>query len=76
MTRAKGKEHGGKAGIDGFIPAITLAQAGIDKNLANRARTNAKISNRRFEGQAQQRRAFMLGNAATCYECGHDHSTS
>jgi hypothetical protein len=31
MTTAKGEEHGGKARIDGFIPAITLAQAALDK---------------------------------------------
>ena len=42
QPKAKGGEHGGKARIEGFrenpsIPAITLAQAGIDKNLAHRA---------------------------------------
>jgi hypothetical protein len=42
QPKAKGGEHGGKARIEEFrenpsIPAIALAQAGIDKNLAHRA---------------------------------------
>jgi hypothetical protein len=38
--KAKAEEHGGMARIDGVrknpsIPAITVVQAGIDKNLAH-----------------------------------------
>jgi hypothetical protein len=49
QPKATGGEHGGRAKVDGFRenpsnPTPTLAQAGIDKNLANRARKAAALS--------------------------------
>lgn len=53
---AKGGEHGGRTRIDGSRvdpanPRPTLAEVGIDKHLADRARKMAAISEKKFEKQ-------------------------
>lgn len=54
QPKAKGGEHGGKKPLDGIRknpsnPVATLAEAGIDKNLAHRARAAAKRPEKIFE---------------------------
>jgi hypothetical protein len=57
---ATGGEHGGKNPIDGLRKnpsnaRPTLADAGIDKNLADRARKAAKLTDAEFEKAKQER---------------------
>jgi len=59
QPKATGGEHGGKRRLDGFRenpsnPKATLAEAGIDKNLADRARKAAALPEEEFEMRVQE----------------------
>ena len=83
---AKGGDHGGRASKDGLRhnpsnARPTLAEAGIDKNLANRARTYAAVPQEKFEKlltdkrQGENRRVVLdpdVPAAATDIDSGRD----
>lgn len=65
QPKAKGGDIGGKARIDGFRenpanPPITFAEAGIDKNLANRARRAFEKPDHEFEGMIVEAREAVV----------------
>jgi hypothetical protein len=65
---ASGGEHGGRASKDGFREnpsnaRPTLAEAGIDKNLADRARKLARRPRRRIREYRRTLRSFTPGSS-------------
>jgi hypothetical protein len=66
QPKATGGEHGGKKTLDGLRnnptnPTATLAEAGVDKNLAHRARKAAKLNDKEFEAKVMASKAKAAG---------------
>jgi hypothetical protein len=65
QPKASGGEHGGRKPKDGIRKnpsnaKATLSEAGIDKNLANRSRKAAAMSEEKFERQIQEGREAII----------------